>query len=215
MKRMQNRAKRSRAPWLLCLLLPLGWATAHAGGGPFGIDYEWTLDQRGIWARSYQLGLRDAAIAATGFGALWLGNDDPVGHEFWQSIDAELVSGAGAEVLKYAFSRARPFQGNDPNEWFQGHGDESFPSGEVTLQASFVAPFVFDNVRAHPWVVALEILPVYDAIARMKSQAHWQSDVLASWLLGTGVGYWTTTLPVPLTVRLLPRGLSIGLDRRF
>ncbi|MGH8143135.1 MAG: phosphatase PAP2 family protein [Steroidobacteraceae bacterium] len=195
--------------------MPLIWATAHAGGGPFGIDYKLALDQRGIWTRSYQLDLEYSMLATTGVGALWLGNDDPVGHEFWQSLDSEVVSGAGAQVLKYVFSRARPYQGDGPNRWFQGHGDESFPSGEVTLQASFVTPFIVDNFRQHPWILALEILPIYDGIARMKSQAHWQSDVIAGWLIGSSVGWWTSTLPVPLSVQILPRGLSIGLSKRF
>jgi undecaprenyl-diphosphatase len=37
-----------------------------------------------------------------------------------------------------------------------------------------------------------------DAIARLKSQAHWQTDVIAAWALGTGVDYWKTTRAVPL-----------------
>jgi hypothetical protein len=59
------------------------------------------------------------------------------------------------------------------------------------------------------------VLPVYDALARLKSQAHWQTDVIAGWALGTGIGYWTTTWKTPLTVRLLPGGLSVGLSKRF
>jgi hypothetical protein len=64
-------------------------------------------------------------------------------------------------------------------------------------------------------VWALEILPVYDAIARLKSQAHWQTDVIAGWALGTGVGYWATTRAVPLSVQILPGGLSVGFAKRF
>ncbi|WP_341868590.1 phosphatase PAP2 family protein [Paraburkholderia lacunae] len=73
--------------------------------------------------------------------------------------------------------------------WFLWGGCwQSFPSREVTLQASFVTPFIVNYGRREPWVWALEILPAYDAIARMKSPAHWQTDVLASWILGTGHG---------------------------
>ena len=61
----------------------------------------------------------------------------------------------------------------------------------------------------------MEILPVYDGIARMKSQAHWQTDVIAGWLLGTGIGYWSITRSIPLSVQLLPRGVSVGISRRF
>jgi PAP2 superfamily len=69
--------------------------------------------------------------------------------------------------------------------------------------------------REHPWVWALEALPVYDGIARMKSQAHWQSDVIAGWALGSAVGYWTTTRDTPFSVQILPRGMSGGFYKRF
>lgn len=198
-----------------CVLLLAACGSAYAGGGPFGIDYEWTYENSGIWKRSYQLDLEYAVLATTGVGALWLGNENPLGHTFWQDIDAEAISAVAAQGLKYAFSRARPYQGDNPNLWFQGHGYGSFPSGEVTLQAAFVTPIIFNYVRQNPWIAALEVLPVYDAIGRMKSQAHWQSDVIAGWMLGTGVGYWSSTLKVPLFVRVLPRGVTIGISSRF
>ena len=199
----------------LCLLLALVPTAALAGGGPFGIDYEWSKSDTGLWSRNAQVALEYAAPAAELVGALMLGNDSPIGHTFWQAADASIASGLAAQILKYSFSRARPFQGDNPNLWFQGHGDQSFPSGEVTLQASFVTPFIVDYYRTEPWVWSLEVLPVWDAIGRMKAQAHWQSDVIAGWLLGTAAGYWATTREVPLLVQILPRGLSIGFYKRF
>jgi PAP2 superfamily protein len=188
---------------------------ASAAGGPFGIDHEWALDEHGIWSRSVQNALEIGVIATEGVGALWLGNDDPVGHTFWQTIDSSLMSGIVAQGMKYAFSRARPYQGNDPNLWFQGSCCKSFPSGEVTLQASFVSPFIVTYAPEHPWIWALEVLPIYDAIARMKSQAHWQSDVLVGWVIGSSFGYFSTTYKTPLVVRALPRGVSIGFSKHF
>lgn len=190
--------------------LPQG---ARAGGGPLGIDHEWRLDQSGIWARNYQRDLEYGAIAVEVGGALWLGNDSRLGHVFWQSLDSTALSAIAATGLKMGFSRARPSQGGNPDLWFQGHGYESFPSGEVTLQASLVTPFIVSFHRDHPWVWALELLPLYDSLARLKSQEHWQTDVLAGWALGTGIGYWSSTFSTPLSVRLLPHGLSIGLHR--
>lgn len=67
----------------------------------------------------------------------------------------------------------------------------------------------------HPWVWGLEALPLYDGVARLKSQAHWQSDVIAGWLIGTGIGYGVTRLKVPLTVSVLPGGVTVGLQKRF
>jgi undecaprenyl-diphosphatase len=154
-------------------------------------------------------------IAVEVSGALWFGNDDELGHTMWQTVDSSVISGLASEALKLTFSRARPDQGDDPNAWFKGHGDESFPSGEVTLQASFVTPLIVHYAHDDPWIWGLEVLPVYDAIARMKSQAHWQSDVIAGWVLGTGIGYWTSTWKTPLMVRILPGGLSVGLYKRF
>jgi hypothetical protein len=202
---------RARA-WLVVFALRSGCAQA---GGPFGIDHELALDQSGIWARRYQTDLELGVIATELGGALWLGNDDELGHVFWQSLDASALSGLAATGLKRAFGRARPDQGNNPDAWFKGVCCASFPSGEVTLQASFVTPFIVQYGRSHPWVWTLEVLPIYDAIARMKSRAHWQSDVIAGWALGSAVGYWTSTWETPLTVRLLPRGVSIGFSRRF
>lgn len=85
----------------------------------------------------------------------------------------------------------------------------------MTLQASFVTPLIVRYAKENPWIWTLEALPIYDAVARMKSQAHWQSDVVAGWLIGSGIGYWTSTWKVPLTVRVLPGGLSVGLSKTF
>jgi membrane-associated phospholipid phosphatase len=188
---------------------------AHAGNGPLGIDHELSLDQSGIWARKYQTGLENGVIAFEIVGSLWLGNDDKFGHALWQSVDASVISGIGAQILKYGFSRARPDQGNDPNRWFRGSCCQSFPSGEVTLQASFVTPLIATYARQEPWVWALEAIPAYDAVARLKSHAHWQTDVIAGWALGSAVGYWSTTRATPISVQILPRGLTIGYSRRF
>ena len=200
-------------PGIACVLLLMAWGCAHAGGGPLGIDYELKYDNAGIWKRSYQMDLQDAAIGTMGIGALWLGNDNALGHAFWQDIDAEAISALAAQGLKYAFGRARPAAGDNPNMWF--HSGQSFPSGEVTLQAAFVTPIIVDYIKQDPWIATLEVLPLYDAIGRMKVHAHWQTDVIGGWLLGMGVGYWTSRLKVPLVVRILPGGLSVGIATRF
>jgi hypothetical protein len=188
---------------------------AFAGSGPLGIDHELPLDENGIWARKYQTSLEYGVIAVEIGGALWLGNDNELGHTMWQTLDSSIISGIASDILKRAVGRARPNQGNNPNAWFRGSCCESFPSGEVTLQASFVTPLIVNYAKESPWIWGLEVLPAYDALARLKSHAHWQTDVIAGWALGTGLGYWTTTWKTPLTVRVLPGGLSVGLSTRF
>jgi undecaprenyl-diphosphatase len=205
---------RRLAVFLVLLIVGAG-ESAYADGGPFGIDHEWSLDQSGIWARKYQTALQFSVIGVEVGGALWLGNDDRLGQTFWQAIDSSVVSAIAAEALKRTFSRARPDQGNDPDKWFQGHCCESFPSGEVALQASFVTPLIVNYRIDAPWIWALEVLPLYDAVARLKSQAHWQTDVLAGWALGSAVGYWSASRKTPISVQLLPHGLSIGFSKRF
>lgn len=187
----------------------------NSGASLAGIDHPVTPDTNGIWSRSVQNTLRYGVIVTEIGGALWLGGDDPVGHTFWETIDSSLVSSAAAEVGKHAFGRKRPSQTSDPNDWWNGSCCRSFPSGEVALQASFVTPFIVNYARTQPWVWALEALPAYDAVARVKSGSHWQTDVLAGWALGTAVGYWTAERNSPFFLQVLPHGVTAGVQMRF
>src|SRR5580658_9043259 len=114
-RRLRQTMRRGKAGWWMSWLV---CSCANAGGGPFGIDHEWALDERGIWARQYQTGLEYGVVAVEAGGALWLGNDSELGHTFWQTMDSSAISAVGAQLLKYAFSRARPTQGDNPNKWF-------------------------------------------------------------------------------------------------
>jgi undecaprenyl-diphosphatase len=202
---------------LLLILFLMAAPVSFAGGGPFGIDHEWSYDNRGIWSRSNQEVLEYGVIAFEVGGALWEGGDTRFGRTLWQSIDASASSGVVALALKYATSRVRPIDsGGDPNLWFKGHGNQSFPSGEVTLVSSAVTPIVLEYRHDDPWVYALELLPVYDGIARMKVQAHWQSDVIAGFALGTAAGWLMHSNPnTPYVLGVLPHGFYIGLKKSF
>ena len=67
----------------------------------------------------------------------------------------------------------------------------------------------------HPWVYGLGILPIYDAIARVKVQAHWQTDVIAGFAVGTLSGYFAHQRESPLILSVMPHGITIGLRTRF
>ena len=211
-------AQRAAGAWLAALLFAAGvlahTPAAFAGGGPLGIDSRVSYDNSGIWARSNQNALIDSMMAVVGVGALWEGGEDRLGKTLWQSVDAGVVSGVAATALKYIFSRERPSQTSDPNRWFTGHG-QSFPSGEVTTTSSLVAPFVFEYGHDHPAVYALELLPIYDGIARIKTRGHWQSDVLAGFALGTAAGYLLHRPGSPLILSVLPHGFAIGFRKEF
>jgi undecaprenyl-diphosphatase len=200
----------------LSLVTVCAASPACAGGGPLGIDSRLSFEDSGIWARRYQDALIGALIVGEVGGAVWEGGEERFGRTLWRSIDASLLGGVSSEVLKYAFSRERPSQTADPNKWFAGHGAQSFPSGEVTLTSAVVTPLVLEYGHDHPQIYALELLPVYDAVARMKIRGHWQSDVIAGFALGTAAGYYAHTRSgTPLVLSVMPRGIYVGLRKSW
>ena len=189
--------------------------TSQAGGGPLLIDYPVSYDDSGIWNRSDQQLLMNATILTVVGGSFLLGDQDKLGDTFWRSLDSMALSAVVAQGGKLVFQRKRPSQTDDPNEFFKGTQYESFPSGEVSAIAGAVTPFVVQYGREHPAVYALEVLPLYDAIARVKTHGHWQSDVVAGWGIGTAAGIWAARRDSPLIVSWLPGGVQVGFVHRF
>ena len=185
------------------------WTTAALAG----LDHRVAYDDSGIWSRSNQNLLRYGALFTDIGLALWEGGDTRFGRTAWQSIDSVTASGVIAEVGKRAFGRLRPAQTDDPSQWRKG--GRSFPSGEVTEISAIVTPYVLEYGDEHPSVYALELLPLYDAIARLKVQAHWQTDVIAGFALGTASGYFAHRRASPFILGLLPHGFSVGIRERF
>jgi undecaprenyl-diphosphatase len=199
----------------LVLASAVGSAGAWAGGGPLGIDHKLPYDDSGIWKRGYQNDLLYLMIGGEIVGGIWEGGETRLGQTYWQSIDASLLAGASAQVLKYATTRARPSQTDDPDLWHQGPGHYSFPSGEVAAVSAIVTPFILQYHDDHPAVYALELLPLYDGVARMKVQAHWQTDVLAGFALGTASGYLVAKHDSPFVLSLMPHGIYVGLRKSW
>jgi acid phosphatase family membrane protein YuiD len=199
---------------IMCISAAFCAGTAQAGSGPLGIDSKMKEDDHGIWLRRNQKGLEAALIGGEILGALWEGRDTRLGKTFYQAIDASIVAGVSTEVMKRLFGRVRPSATDDPNQWFQ-RGGRSFPSGEVGLAAAVVTPFVLEYGHDHPAVYALELIPLYDAEARMKTHGHWQTDVLAGWAVGTAAGYYAHSRSESFTVGVLPRGITVGWKTKF
>lgn len=185
---------------------------ARAAGGPLGIDHTMTYDNDGIVQRRVQLLVEDATLIA---GALWEGGESRLGKTWWKALDASGVGAVSSTVLKEAFTRSRPMQSSNPDLWFQGKGHYSFPSGEVTFVTAAITPLVLEYGRDHSGVWALEALPAYDAIARLKVAGHWQTDVLAGFALGTAAGYLAHRQDSPFLLHALPGGLEVGFKKRF
>lgn len=189
--------------------------SACAAGGPLGIDHRLHYDDSGIWNRSYQKALIYGTIFTVAGGALAFGDQDKLGDTFWRSLDAMVVTGVGTTALKYTFQRERPSQTADPNHWFAGSQAQSFPSGEVAAISAAITPFMVNYGHDHPAVYALALLPVYDAVARMKVHGHWQTDVLAGAAIGTGVGLWAAHRNSSLIIGWLPGGFRVGFIHHF
>jgi PAP2 superfamily protein len=204
-------AGRTAVSFYLVAALLVAACPGMAGGIDHVVDY----DNSGIWKRSNQQALIYTLIGGEVVGALWEGGETRLGKTFWQSIDSSAIGAVSSEALKHIFTRSRPDQSSDPNLWFQGKGHYSFPSGEVTAVSAIVTPFVLEYRHDAPAIYALELLPLYDAIARVKVQAHWQTDVLASLALGTLTGYYAHSRDSPFVLGVLPKGFTIGLRSTF
>ncbi|MBL0164444.1 MAG: phosphatase PAP2 family protein [Xanthomonadales bacterium] len=199
----------------LFALLACFSAPVHAGG-PFGIDHRIAYDDTGIWKRSYQKDLAFGMALTTVGGALFIDNDTRLGRTFDQSLDSVLFTAAATTLGKYAFSRKRPNQTDDPNSFFSGHGNQSFPSGEVGEISAIVTPFIAEYGHDHPAVWLLAALPAYDAVARVKTRGHWQSDVLAGAGIGVGLGIIAHRRESPFFAGYLPGGgAMVGYKTKF
>ncbi len=193
---------------------------AGAPASRAGIDHIVPYDDGGIWKRSNQEFLEYGLIVAVAGGALWEGGETRLGLTFWRAVDSSVAAGLLAQVMKVTFSRVRPKDSGpppgDPNLWFKGHGNQSFPSGEVTEVSSLVTPFMLEYGHEYPAVYALGLLPLYDAVARVKLQAHWQTDVLAGMALGSGTAWLIHRSPSsPFILKVMPHGIYVGLKKSF
>ena len=200
---------------LVALMLAGPCQTVQASDGILGLDHRLNLDESGIWARRNQRIVHVGLIGAAVGGALLEGTQTRLGLTFWRATEGAALEMASVAVLKRATSRARPNQGNDPELWFQDGRRQSFPSDEVALATAVTTPFIREYQREHPEVWALALIPAYVGIARMKSQAHWQTDVLASIGIGVASAYLVSQRDRPLFLAVSGNGAFVGLRYRW
>jgi undecaprenyl-diphosphatase len=197
------------------LLLTISLTLTAASVQAWPIDHRVSYDNSGIWNHNTELTIMYALVGgevATGF---WEGGETRFGKTDWQAIDSTAGGAILAQVGKYIFTRERPSQTDNPNLWFKGKGNYSFPSGETTTYTAAVTPFMLEYGHDYPAVYALALLPIYSGIARVKEQGHWQTDIIASWALGVGTGYLAHSLGTPLILSVMPHGVMIGWKTQF
>jgi membrane-associated phospholipid phosphatase len=175
------------------------------------IDHKLPLDTGGIYRAQNAVPIVLGAVTLA--GALWEGSDTRLGKTFWQSGEALVLTGVATEGLKRLTRRQRPSTTDNPNNWFKGSGDDSFPSFHVAATAAMVTPLIMEYKNDYPWVMSLAALPVYEMVARVKGQKHWQTDVLVGAAVGTAIGVYEHGGDKPWVVSLLPGGVFIGFNK--
>jgi undecaprenyl-diphosphatase len=179
------------------------------------LDHLVSYDASGVWSPSIYRGLVGGLTVAEIGGALWEGSESRLGKTLWQGIDSEIIADVSAEAGKYVFTRVRPAVENNPCLWFQGGHNHSFPSGEAAVATALITPYVLEYAQDNPATYVLLLLPLYVGAARVKNQAHWQSDVLGGWAVGGLSGWYAHSRDTPILIELLPHGFAIGFKVQF
>ncbi len=201
---------------LIASSLAIAGTTAVAQGcGWSRIDHRVAYDASGAWNPEIYRDVVGALTIGEIGGALWEGAESRWGRTLWQGMDAEILGAVTAQAGKYIFTRVRPSTEDNPCLWFHGGSNYSFPSGEATVAAALVTPFIMEYARDYPAAWALLLLPAYVGAARVKNQAHWQTDVLAGWAAGGLSGWYAHSRDVPILIEVLPHGVAIGLSKQF
>jgi undecaprenyl-diphosphatase len=179
------------------------------------LDHPVHRDTSGIWSIGKSPQFPAELIGLTLAGAVWEGGRSRFGKTLWQSLDAAAMAGISTQALKWTFQRTRPSSTTNPDLWFQGVHNMSFPSGDVSSITALVTPIILEYHRTDPGVDALAALPVFDMAARMKAHGHWLTDTMAGAAVGVASGYFAHRLHSPFILGLLPGGFYVGLHERF
>jgi undecaprenyl-diphosphatase len=179
------------------------------------IDHLVSYDASGPWNPNGYRGVVAGLTIAEVLGAVWEGSESRFGKTMWQGIDSEIIGGGAAEAGKYIFTRVRPADQDNPCLWFQGGSNHSFPSGEASVAAALVTPYILEYGGEDPLTYGLLLLPLYVGAGRVKNQAHWQTDVIAGWAIGGLSGWYAHSREQPILIELLPHGVAVGIRKQF
>jgi len=83
------------------------------------------------------------------------------------------------------------------------------------MMTTLVTPWIMEYHSDEPMTWGLLALPLYMGRARMASQAHWLSDVVAGAAIGGLSGYLAGKRDSPLILKWNPGGGFVGLRFRF
>jgi len=177
------------------------------------IDHQVSKNTGGIYQLQDAMPLTLALLTAG--CALWEGTENRLGKTCWVGGESGAASLVVSEGLQLLTRRESPATTNDPNHWFKG-SKGSFPSNHVSLTTGVITPFILQYVHGEPWIAALAILSVYEMVARVKAQEHWQTDLIAgAAALGLSIGAYDYHRNSPFIFSVLPGGTFVGFQKSF
>jgi len=181
--------------------------------------FPFTIDKRVHKSNSFLLTSHYEVPRIMGYSiigmALIEGNGNSrFGRTTFQALDSLIWANLTTEALKKTFRRVRPRYTDNPNKWFK-NGNYSFPSGHVTSVTASVVPYILEYKDDYPLVHLLWLFPIQQMAGRVNAQAHWQTDVLAGFLVGSFWGWYAHSRKTPLFLYFDEDGIFTGLRYRF
>lgn len=185
----------------------------------FSTLFSFTIDRRVDQSDSFILTSHYEVPYIMGYSlmgmALIEGNGDSrFGKTTMKALDSFIWANLATEALKKSFQRVRPRYTDNPNEWFES-GNDSFPSGHVASVTASVVPYILEYRDDYPLVDLLWFFPIQQMAGRVNARAHWQTDVLAGFLVGGLIGWYAHSRETPLFMYFDGDGIFTGLRYRF
>lgn len=103
------------------------------------------------------------------------------------SVSAALLAKFGlAELIRFFWSRSRPFVEHDVNLLLEKVNEPSFPSGHASFFFALSTVVYLNNKKAGMLFYAVSFII---SISRVFAGVHWPSDILAGVLVGVFSGW--------------------------
>lgn len=166
---------------------------------------------------NYMGGPEAKFVAMGAFGLSMLTPSRKLQDATFTSLQSMVYAYALGSVSKRVLvGRSRPYEDKGAFDFeLLSNRNTSFPSGHATTAWALTMPYIV--YYPGPVTFGLGVLATGTALARLKRQQHWVTDVLAGSFLGGATGYWLSKkhlgeLPrfaENIETRVAPTGFSV------